>query len=300
MASEIYARKKEIFNELVTSQMIPLRPGVNYIVDEAIAAGVKLAVCSSSDDRAVESVVNLMGQARASHVRVFAAGSITRPKPDPQVYTLAAAALGVPPEDCVAIEDSRAGLLAAKAAGIACIVVPSGYTARQDFALADLVVAGLNELDLDTVVCQARSTQFHLAGRPLLSPRRPGPRGAPGRARLRGKPLCVRARRGRCSRVRAACGDTGAPVQLGASGRPRRLGRNDCGCISAAARYRVRPVLARLLPLSLRCAGPGGMGSNFLKAELTGRLAREDCETSRIIEDILPVQILRAAAAGRR
>ncbi len=164
MASEIYARKKEIFNELVTSQMIPLRPGVNYIIDEAIAAGVKLAVCSSSDDRAVESVVSLLGQARASHVRIFAASAITKPKPDPQVYTLAAATLGVPPEDCVAIEDSRAGLLAAKAAGVACIVCPSSYTARQDFALADLVVSGLNELDLDTIIRQARSTQFHLAG----------------------------------------------------------------------------------------------------------------------------------------
>ncbi len=164
MASEIYARKKEIFNELVTSQMIPLRPGVNYIVDEAIAAGVKLAVCSSSDDRAVESVVGLLGQARASHVRIFAASAISKPKPDPEVYARAAAALGAAPEDCVAIEDSRAGLLAAKAAGVACIVCPSSYTGRQDFSQADLVVAGLHELDLDTIIRQARSTQFHLAG----------------------------------------------------------------------------------------------------------------------------------------
>ena len=49
VASQIYARKKEIFNELVSSQKIPLRPGVNYIVDEAIQAGIKLAVCSSSE-----------------------------------------------------------------------------------------------------------------------------------------------------------------------------------------------------------------------------------------------------------
>lgn len=164
LATEIYARKKEIFNDLIDSQKVPLRPGVNYIVDEAIAAGVKLAVCSSSDDRAVGHVVNLMGKERAKHFRIFAAGSISKLKPDPEVYSLALRELRVPAEDCVAIEDSRDGLLAAKAAGVACIVVPSSYTVHQDFGLADLVVGGLNELDLDTVIRQARSTQFHLTG----------------------------------------------------------------------------------------------------------------------------------------
>ena len=129
MASEIYARKKEIFNDLIDAQKVPLRPGVNYIVDEAISAGIKLAVCSSSDDSAVQRVVGLMGKERASHFRIFAAGSISRLKPDPEVYTLALRSLGVPAEDAVAIEDSRDGLLAAKAAGIACIVVTTGYTA---------------------------------------------------------------------------------------------------------------------------------------------------------------------------
>jgi len=164
LAAEIYARKKEIFNELVAAQKIPLRPGVNYIVDEAIAAGIKLAVCSSSDDRAVEYVVGLMGKERASHVRIFSASSITKPKPSPEVYTVAARALGVRPEDCVAIEDSSIGLQAANAAGISCIICPSSYTAHQDFKLADLVVGGLNELDLETIIRQARSTQFDLTG----------------------------------------------------------------------------------------------------------------------------------------
>ncbi len=164
VASEIYARKKLIYNDLVASEKIPLRSGVNYIVDEAIAAGIKLAVCSSSDDRAAQQVVNLMGKERASHFRVFAASSISKPKPDPEVYATAARALGVPPEDCVAIEDSAAGLASAKAAGVACIVCPSCYTVNQDFAAADLVVRGLQELDLETVIRQARSTQFELAG----------------------------------------------------------------------------------------------------------------------------------------
>jgi beta-phosphoglucomutase-like phosphatase (HAD superfamily) len=141
-----------------------LRSGVNYIVDEAIAAGIKLAVCSSSDDTAAQQVINLMGKQRASHFRIFAASSISKPKPDPEVYALAAKSLGVPPEDCVAIEDSSAGLAAAKAAGISCIVCPSCYTARQDFSAADLIVQGLQELDLETVIRQARSTQFELAG----------------------------------------------------------------------------------------------------------------------------------------
>ena len=63
----------------------------------------------------------------------------------------AVAALGVAPRAAVAVEDSRTGVIAARAAGLACVAVPHGLTRQLDFGLADLVVASVAELDLATL-----------------------------------------------------------------------------------------------------------------------------------------------------
>jgi HAD superfamily hydrolase (TIGR01509 family) len=77
---------------------------------------------------------------------VLTANDFTRVKPDPEPYLLALARTGLPPEACVAIEDSARGLESAKAAGIACIVVPTELTKRSDFAGADRVLGNIGEL----------------------------------------------------------------------------------------------------------------------------------------------------------
>ena len=72
---------------------------------------------------------------------VAAGDEVPSKKPAPDVYLLALERLGLAPEAAVALEDSRNGLLSAKAAGVACIVSPSTYTRHEDFAEADAVIA---------------------------------------------------------------------------------------------------------------------------------------------------------------
>ena len=67
----------------------------------------------------------------------------TNAKPNPEPYLCAVSRLGVPPARCLVIEDSERGLRAAKAAGLACWVVPSGLTASGNFAAADAVLPNL-------------------------------------------------------------------------------------------------------------------------------------------------------------
>ena len=74
------------------------------------------------------------------------ADDVERVKPDPTLYRLAAAALGSAPERTLAIEDSRTGMLAAKGAGLHCLVVPNSVTQFSDFSLADLRLASLADL----------------------------------------------------------------------------------------------------------------------------------------------------------
>mmetsp|Transcript_14117 Transcript_14117/g.23471 ORF Transcript_14117/g.23471 Transcript_14117/m.23471 type:complete len:312 (+) Transcript_14117:16-951(+) len=142
----MHARKTELFQELIGSGIVPLRPGVLRLVDEAIEANVPIAVCSTSNEAAVRTLVQtLMGDQRYSAFSFFCGDAVQRKKPAPDVYLLAAEKLDVPPSQSVVIEDSGIGLRAAKAAGMACLVTISTYTAEEDFSGADRIVSSLGE-----------------------------------------------------------------------------------------------------------------------------------------------------------
>jgi len=90
----------------------------------------------------------LLGSERRQHFDLILAGDIvSKKKPDPAIYSLAKKKLGLPSERCVVIEDSRNGLLAAKAAGMRCVVTTNGYTAGEGFSSADGVFSGLDDED---------------------------------------------------------------------------------------------------------------------------------------------------------
>ncbi|KAJ0923816.1 putative sugar-terminal-phosphatase [Helianthus annuus] len=138
--ASLHKRKTELFMVLIEKKLLPLRPGVAKLIDQAFAKGVKVAVCSTSNEKAVSAIVSfLLGPERAAKIQIFAGDVVPRKKPDPAIYNLAATTLGVEPSRCVVVEDSGIGLAAAKAAGMTCIVTKSGYTADEDFKNADAV-----------------------------------------------------------------------------------------------------------------------------------------------------------------
>lgn len=138
---ELHLRKTDIFMDLIDEGKIPLRPGVLRLVDEAIAADVRLAVCSTSNEKAVSNLVStLMGPERAAKFQIFAGDMVKAKKPAPDIYNLAVSTMGLDKSRCVIVEDSHIGLGAAKAAGISCIVTKSSYTAGEDFTGANLIV----------------------------------------------------------------------------------------------------------------------------------------------------------------
>eukprot|EP01018_Ginkgo_biloba_P023215 Gb_22620 [translate_table: standard] len=138
--ASLHRRKTELFMALIEKRLLPLRPGVARLIDEALANGVKVAVCSTSNEKAVSAIVQyLLGPQRAEVMSIFAGDIVPRKKPDPAIYLLAASTLGFETSRCVVIEDSAIGLSAAKAAGMKCVVTKSGYTAEEDFLGADAV-----------------------------------------------------------------------------------------------------------------------------------------------------------------
>ena len=136
------ARRKRVL-ELIEQE--PPMPGVEALIAAAQAAGIRLAVASSSSRDWVEGNLTRL-KLRHHFQAVHTANDVERIKPDPALYRLAADSLGTQPDQTLAIEDSRTGMLAAKGAGLRCLVVPNSVTQFSDFSLADLRLGSLADL----------------------------------------------------------------------------------------------------------------------------------------------------------
>ena len=86
----------------------------------------------------------------AALIALACGDEVAAKKPDPAIYRLALARLGLPPAACLAFEDSGIGLRAALAAGVDCIVTPSAYTQGEDFTGARAVLTDLTQFTLET------------------------------------------------------------------------------------------------------------------------------------------------------
>ena len=143
---ELHLRKTDIFMDMIKTGDVPLRPGVLRVIDDAIARGLKLAVCSTSNELAVRNLVEtLMGPERAAKFQIFAGDMVQKKKPAPDVYNMAVENMNLDKSKCVIVEDSHIGLGAAMAAGISCIVTKSSYTADEDFTGANMIVEELGD-----------------------------------------------------------------------------------------------------------------------------------------------------------
>jgi beta-phosphoglucomutase len=120
--------------------------GAVELLDALSREGILIAVGSSGPPENVGLVLERLGRP----VRAVVTGmEVTRGKPDPQVFLLAAERLGVPAEYCAVVEDAPAGIEAARAAGMAAVALVS--TGRSETELRrcgpDLVVRSLRDLD---------------------------------------------------------------------------------------------------------------------------------------------------------
>ena len=146
LARAIHQRKNVAFSALVAQGGIAPRPGVRRLIDACTGQGVLLAVATTTGRANLDALFpHLFG---ADWPQRFAAlvcaEDAPRKKPDPQVYRVALARLGIAAPAAIAIEDSPAGLAAARAADIACLITRSMYFADADFSGAAAV---LDDLD---------------------------------------------------------------------------------------------------------------------------------------------------------
>ena len=144
---QLHKLKTDIFMQMLVNGEMDLRPGIARLVHDTHERGLKLAVCSTSNERSVNTLVRtLLGEDVHGWFDAILAGDVvTQKKPSPQIYKLALERLSLDPAECVVIEDSRNGLLAAKGADLPCVVTQNIYTANEDFSEAHLVADCLGD-----------------------------------------------------------------------------------------------------------------------------------------------------------
>jgi HAD superfamily hydrolase (TIGR01509 family) len=140
------------FERLITAERP--RPGVLSWLDEARDLGLRVGLASSSSSAWVSRFLAQLGLTDR-FATVATRERVARSKPDPALYRLALADLGVTAADALAVEDSPNGVTAAKAAGLFCVAVPNPMTATASLAGADLQLSSLLDRTLHEVLSVA-------------------------------------------------------------------------------------------------------------------------------------------------
>ncbi len=127
------------------ADIVSLFEGVTELL-EALQGKTKIALATMSGRKVVDKLLPAKRIAKYFDV-VVSADEVANPKPDPEVFLVAAKKLGVAPEDCVVVEDSVFGVRAAKAANMKCIAVPSGVYSKEELEQEqpDLMIDSLLE-----------------------------------------------------------------------------------------------------------------------------------------------------------
>jgi len=144
---ELHKKKTQHYLDLLKSGALPLRPGVRRLVMEAKAAGLKLAIASTTTlENAILLIKVSFGEQGPGWFDVFACGDIVEhKKPAPDIYLYTLDQLGLSAAECLVIEDTEAGLASARAAGLTTVITVNEATRDQDFSGAVIVLDQLGE-----------------------------------------------------------------------------------------------------------------------------------------------------------
>jgi HAD superfamily hydrolase (TIGR01509 family) len=153
-AEKLAAEENKLFMASLTeTRSLTPMPGLFRLLEAVDAHGLVRAVATSSGCHYASVALEMIG-ADDGFAAVVTGDSVRNGKPAPDIYLAAAEALSLPPSDCLALEDSPNGVLAAKAAGMRCAAVPNDMTADLDLSAADWIFQSLTAVaeQLDRLV----------------------------------------------------------------------------------------------------------------------------------------------------
>ena len=144
---DLIQRKRTIFNDAFdTKKDLELLDGVEKLIKDLHTNGMELIVASSASKVTIDRVFKRF-HLHQYFTHIVSGEDFPNSKPHPAIFEFAADLSIAPKENCIVIEDSTNGIIAAKAAEIFCIGYNSEHSERQDLSRADVVVNHFDELD---------------------------------------------------------------------------------------------------------------------------------------------------------
>ena len=137
---------KEKLKQVEAEEGVAAVEGVRELMPRFKEKGWRMAVASSSPKEQIASTVKALGIEDCFEL-LFTGESVPNPKPAPDTFLRCAEAMGVRPEECIVIEDSYNGSLAARRAGMYCIGIQNPGSGDQDLSNADMVIKEFKELE---------------------------------------------------------------------------------------------------------------------------------------------------------
>lgn len=152
--ADLHASKTRHYVQLLDEGKIPLRPGVERLLNEARNAGLTLAIATTTTPQNVIALIeSTLGAEAMNWFASIGAGDIVpAKKPAPDIYLHVLNELGLLPGECLAFEDSENGILSSRGADLVTIVTTNGYTEGHDFTGAALVLDQMGEPNLSAKV----------------------------------------------------------------------------------------------------------------------------------------------------
>ena len=147
--------RQEVLGKLLAFErqmLFEFFPGALDFVKQLRAAGVPMAIVTSSDKKKMQALFSQYPEFPELFDKVVTGDMVTRAKPDPDCFLMGAKQLGLDIKDCVVLEDSRNGLLAGKASGAKVVGIATTLPAEQVSALCDLMVNSVSELTVDRLI----------------------------------------------------------------------------------------------------------------------------------------------------
>lgn len=143
--------KRNLFNDAFDSKEdLYLLEGVEDLIKDLYSNGMQLVLASSSAKVTINRIFNRF-DLHKYFTHIVSGEDFPKSKPHPAIFQHAAFLAQTPVENCIVIEDSTNGILAAKAAGIYCIGYDSFHSKMQDYSKADKVISSFNELNFESI-----------------------------------------------------------------------------------------------------------------------------------------------------
>jgi HAD superfamily hydrolase (TIGR01509 family) len=153
MISDLHRSKTDYFGKLLQETSLSPRSGVIEMVEACAKAKVTIALCTSTSIDNVNAIgMALSGSLPfARFAQIVTIEQIAKAKPAPDAYLYCLNQLGFKADEVVAIEDTPVSIASAQAAGIFTVATPGVTTAEQDFSSANLVIADLNTITIESL-----------------------------------------------------------------------------------------------------------------------------------------------------